>query len=188
MLVFFKVLLCSCVHIWKFLLHFAFAVVIFHRRAKTRVTAQQTDPLVGEGREASQGDETADYAGCLGCLPTLLVDPPPCLFWNRAVMIAFDGRKEGTRAPSARTQSVATIYEVLNMRLHPLEWKLCKYFGFFMGFMVRATTKVMSRPRFRGVTCWVRDSNLGPPECSSRAFPLSYISAPYTLCTLVYLK
>ena len=72
MLVFFKVLLCSCVHIWKFLLHFAFAVVIFHRRAKTRVTAQQTDPLVGEGREASQGDETANEALDVKC----------CFFFN----------------------------------------------------------------------------------------------------------
>ena len=45
-------------------------------------------------------------------------------------------------------------------------------------FIVRATTKVISRPRFRGYTWRDGDSNLGTPGCRSPALPLSYIPAP----------
>ena len=44
-----------------------------------------------------------------------------------------------------------------------------------LGFIVRATAKVISRPRFCGFTWRNGDSNLGPPGCRSRALPLSYI-------------
>ena len=47
-----------------------------------------------------------------------------------------------------------------------------------LGFIVRATTKVISRPRFRGFTWRDRDSNLGPPDYRSWALPLSYIPTP----------
>ena len=47
----------------------------------------------------------------------------------------------------------------------------------FLEFIVWASTKVISRPRFRSFTWRVGDTNLGPPGCSSRALPLSYIPA-----------
>ena len=45
----------------------------------------------------------------------------------------------------------------------------------FLEFIVRAISiKVKSRPRLRCFIWRVRDSKLGPPDCRSRALPLSY--------------
>ena len=43
-----------------------------------------------------------------------------------------------------------------------------------LGFLVRATTKVISRSRFRGYTWRNGDTNLGPPGCRPHALPLRY--------------
>ena len=44
-------------------------------------------------------------------------------------------------------------------------------------FIVRATTKVISRSRFHGFTWWDEDLNLGPPGYRSCALTLRYIPA-----------
>ena len=44
-----------------------------------------------------------------------------------------------------------------------------------MRFIVRATSKVISKPRSRGYTWRDEDLNLAPPGCRSRALSQSYI-------------
>ena len=47
-----------------------------------------------------------------------------------------------------------------------------------LGFIIRATTKVISRPCFCGLTWRDGDLNLEPPGCRSCTLPLSYIPSP----------